>query len=85
MKTRAQAKDISDTRVLDSLRATVNPWGTSLLEDVQNALSDFPPKVVRAKLSSLIRRKVIDGCTCGCRGDFEILHQGRSMRSTFGR
>jgi hypothetical protein len=40
---------------------------------VQEQFPDFPPKVVTAKLGSLVRRKVLDGCTCGCRGDFEIL------------
>lgn len=31
-----------------------------------------PPKVVLAKAKKLIERKVIEGCGCGCRGDFEI-------------
>lgn len=31
-----------------------------------------PSKVVLAKAKRLINRKVIDGCPCGCRGDFEI-------------
>lgn len=31
-----------------------------------------PPKVVLAKARKLIERKVIEGCGCGCRGDFEI-------------
>jgi hypothetical protein len=29
-----------------------------------------PIKVLRAKAASLIRRGVIEGCSCGCRGDF---------------
>lgn len=31
---------------------------------------DMPWKVVLAKARSLIRRGLIDGCSCGCRGDF---------------
>lgn len=31
---------------------------------------DMPRKVVQAKAKSLIRRGLADGCTCGCRGDF---------------
>lgn len=41
-----------------------------------NAHQDFPglpPKVVLAKAKRLLRRAVIDGCACGCRGDFEVL------------
>lgn len=38
--------------------------------EVMAMVPDFPEKVVRAKLKSLIRRKVIDGCDCGCRGDY---------------
>lgn len=32
----------------------------------------IPEKIVLAKARKLIRRGVIDGCACGCRGDFEI-------------
>lgn len=32
----------------------------------------IPEKVVLAKARRLINRRVIDGCACGCRGDFEI-------------
>jgi hypothetical protein len=31
-----------------------------------------PEKVVRAKAKRLIKRGLIDGCACGCRGDFRI-------------
>jgi len=31
---------------------------------------EVPPKVLLAKARRLIRREVIDGCACGCRGDF---------------
>jgi hypothetical protein len=31
---------------------------------------NVPPKVVRAKAKRLIARRLIDGCSCGCRGDF---------------
>lgn len=33
----------------------------------------LPPKVVLAKAKRLVGRQVIDGCTCGCRGEFEVL------------
>jgi hypothetical protein len=71
-----QAKDISDEVMLAALAATrgrngVPKW--SCLWDVQRHLAPAPPKVVTAKLRSMIRRGVIGGCCCGCRGDFELV------------
>lgn len=34
--------------------------------------SRVPAKVVLAKAKRLVKRGLIDGCTCGCRGDFEV-------------
>lgn len=34
-------------------------------------------KLALAKMAMLIRRGLVDGCTCGCRGDFEITDKGR--------
>lgn len=70
-----QAKDITDQVMLAALAATrgrhgVPQWST--LRDVQAHLATLPPKVVQAKLRSMIKRKLIGGCACGCRGDFEI-------------
>ena len=36
----------------------------------------MPHKLVTAKARALIRRGLIDGCPCGCRGDFEVLPKG---------
>ncbi|MFH2045132.1 MAG: hypothetical protein ABIK92_08285 [Pseudomonadota bacterium] len=33
-------------------------------------------KLQVAKMKSLIRRGLVDGCDCGCRGDFEITRKG---------
>lgn len=38
--------------------------------------SDKLPQVI-AKLASLVRRGLMDGCTCGCRGDFFLTTKGR--------
>lgn len=32
----------------------------------------FPWRLVRAKARKLIDNGLLDGCPCGCRGDFEI-------------
>lgn len=36
-----------------------------------------PDRLVLAKMEGLIRRGLVQGCTCGCRGDFEITDAGR--------
>lgn len=38
-----------------------------------------PDKVLRAKLKSLRRRGLVEGCVCGCRGDFRITGPGREL------
>ena len=35
-----------------------------------------PRKVVLAKMRALIRRGLVEGCPCGCRGDFQITKAG---------
>jgi hypothetical protein len=57
--------------MLEVMARVAKPHGVSIIWDIEAGLADFPAKVVRAKLQSMVRRKLIDGCTCGCRGDFE--------------
>ncbi len=81
------AKDISDEQALGAVRATrgahgVPEWAT--LWDTQKHLSGYPPKIVLAKLKSLIKRGALDGCACGCRGDFNI-PQDKLHRTNQGR
>ncbi|SEL12515.1 hypothetical protein SAMN05216359_105285 [Roseateles sp. YR242] len=40
---------------------------------------DLPQRLVLAKMNMLIRRGLVDGCACGCRGDFQITERGRAM------
>jgi hypothetical protein len=66
-----QAKHVTDSAflgVIDRIRADKRRW--THVWDVVEALS-MPEKIVRAKAKSLIKRGVITGCACGCRGDFE--------------
>jgi hypothetical protein len=79
-----QAKDIIDDVALAAIvacrgRNGVPSWAT--LWDIQAELPTFPPKVVLAKLRSMVRRGLIDGCACGCRGDFEIAPIARAGAS----
>lgn len=36
-------------------------------------------KLALAKMKAMIRKGLVDGCPCGCRGDFEITDKGRSI------
>lgn len=61
-------------------------WPAGMRDDPQNPTSHWAnrfdiakalglenkEKVVLAKLRSLIRRGLLDGCYCGCRGDIEL-------------
>ena len=81
MRKDVQAKHISDVaalRPLDPVR-----WSTwwVLAEELFPGL---PPKVVLAKYRRLIRRKVISGCACGCRGDFTLLPKGQEILARAG-
>jgi len=42
---------------------------------IQEALKQFPPKVIDAKLRAMIKKGVLKGCTAhrDCRGDFTIV------------
>jgi hypothetical protein len=55
---------------------------TTMLVDIENLWPSLPPKVIRAKLNGLIKRGIIDGCTCGCRGDFKILDATKAQPTT---
>lgn len=75
-----QAKHLSDEAVLAAIRSASNDgrWPGQKRRwvsrgDVEAAFPDVPWKVVLAKLRSLLKRNVIDGCGCGCRGDFHII------------
>lgn len=35
-----------------------------------------PPRLVLAKMAKLIKQGLVDGCACGCRGDYEITPKG---------
>jgi hypothetical protein len=39
----------------------------------------FPPEVILAKARALIRRGLLTGCDCGCRGDFELTREGAQL------
>lgn len=57
-------------------------WNIGDKRDVRNAMPNgfnLPPKLVHAKMRQLINNDLVDGCCCGCRGDFELLPRGRQQ------
>lgn len=37
------------------------------------------PNRIRSKMRRMMKRKLIDGCNCGCRGDIELLSAGEKL------
>lgn len=74
---RPQAKDIPVEPVLGLLMEVRATW----FEDAPNSVlsvmpAGTPPKVALAKMRALHRQGLVDGCPCGCRGDFTLTVAG---------
>lgn len=74
-----QAKDIPDDHFIKavqiaSLRQAMAWHQRDCWCNVSDVceLLDAPLKVVLAKARRIIKRKLMEGCTCGCRGDFDL-------------
>ena len=78
-----QCKDIPDRPVLEFLLSHRGKWCNWYFgddRDVHLAMPEnTPEKLVLAKMRMLIRRGVVTGCPCGCRGDFEITKNGEAL------
>lgn len=73
-----KCKDIPDASILGYLADRQGRF--TLHYDLEEA---FPPetpwKVRLSKMRRFDKRGLIDGCTCGCRGDFEITDKGLAL------
>jgi hypothetical protein len=73
-----QAKDLDDRLILSVLLRNRECWWmswpgfTHSLPDSAPELAAVPWKVLNAKLTRMMARALIDGCKCGCRGDWHI-------------
>lgn len=47
--------------------------------DLHKLWSTIPEKVINAKLKKMVDRGLLDGCPCGCRGDFTVTDKGREL------
>lgn len=81
-----QTKDVPDIpvlRFLDSLKSDVGTWFENDRELFENSVQHGmppgrPPKIALSKMASLIKRGLVAGCACGCRGDFVLTDKGRA-------
>lgn len=73
-----QASDIPDDLLVAAVRSCRSPLsGWAYRGDVEAEVSrlmgrEVPWKVTLAKARKLIRRGVLGGCACGCRGDWTV-------------
>lgn len=77
-----QTKDIPDAPVLVFLLKQNGEWtnwfGDKFENSVTHAMPGVPPKLVLSKMRSMIKRGLVDGCGCGCRGDFVLTTKGQA-------
>lgn len=73
-----QAKHVPELPLLRAVAASTGIgaqiWHLEVLPEVKR----FPYKVVRAKLQQMINSGLVQGCCCGCRGDFTLGPTGRA-------
>lgn len=74
-----QAKDIPEAPILEFLRSLGGHracWFPNQPNSVLNAMpAGTPAKVALAKMRALIKRGLVTGCPCGCRGDFALVRK----------
>ena len=76
-----QCKDIPTRPILEFLLQHKGHWCNWYFgdeRDVRQVMPEHIPheKLIIAKMRSLMRRGLVEGCGCGCRGDFEITAKG---------
>lgn len=86
---RLQAKDLDDRLVLAAVHKLAmaprpNAWGDPpywvFAWDLEKELGlENTGRLLLAKCEALIKKKLLDGCPCGCRGDFELTRAGRAL------
>ena len=68
-----KAADIPDEEILGFVLSINEQKRWCLSYDLEERFPQYLPKVIRAKCNGLIRRGYMDGCTCGCRGDYVVI------------
>ena len=90
---RWQAKDIDDRFFLACVewagrQESLPPYAATKWDhfphwvftwNLERLIPMLPPEVILAKARALLKRGLLDGCGCGCRGNFELTDQGRAF------
>ncbi len=92
---RWQAKDIDDVfflRLVEWMSGEAyppTPWPDHgpwtifphwiFVSNLERVMPFFPTEVIVAEAAALIRRGLLEGCRCGCRGDFELTQKGHDF------
>jgi hypothetical protein len=75
-----KCKDIPDEPIIRFLAKRPGEWHNWFFGDDKDVRQAMPPnlpeKLVLGKMRMLMRRGLVTGCGCGCRGDFEITAKG---------
>lgn len=87
-----QCKDIPDSVFLKAVWDTPGAWEDGgedvwrmewevrkTLDAAMLDLAPIPDKLFRAKAKNLIGRDLLDGCPCGCRGDYYLTDAGKNL------
>lgn len=85
-----QCKDIPTDAILIGMLESGKPnghpawhmhWRGTGDYNVRNFMphgQELDDNLVRAKMSGLLRRGLVDGCACGCRGDWRLTEKGEA-------
>lgn len=69
-----QCKDINEALIIRLITMDRLTHTSRIQEHTQ-----IPNKLLLAKLRKMIQKKLITGCACGCRGDFEVTAKGATL------
>ena len=77
-----QCKDIPEKPILELMEKFTPRWCFLYWPDAENCVLHAMPKgvhrhLVQAKMAQMIKKGLVSGCACGCRGDFTITEKGR--------
>ena len=75
-----KAADIDTDEFLDTVERLGDEWAAENSGSIRwtsiwalcRAFPIYPEKVILAKARGLLKRGYLDGCGCGCRGDFSV-------------
>jgi len=72
--------DLEWVRAIDKLRV-LKPWGYSwvYIGDLADELNIHPNRIRSKMRRAGEKRKLSDGCNCGCRGDVVLLPAGEAL------